>query len=76
MMWKTLCFEIVSLFPIANIVTTSKALVTSSVALVSNSVLVTTSKALVTSSVALVPNSSFIVCVFRAILGNFEPSVS
>ena len=45
------------LFLIANIVTTSKALVTSSDALVPSTFLVTTSKALVTSSDALVPNS-------------------
>ena len=45
------------LFLVANIVTTSKALVTNSDALVSSSNLVTTSKALVTSSDALVSSS-------------------
>ena len=44
------------LFLIANIVTTSKALVTSSDALVSTASIVTTSKAFVTSSDALVSN--------------------
>ena len=43
--------------PSSVLVTTSKALVTSSDALVPSSVLVTTSKALVTSSDALVPSS-------------------
>ena len=45
------------LFLMANIVTTSKAPVTSSDALVSSSFFVTTSKAPVTSSDALVSNS-------------------
>ena len=45
------------LFLIANIVTTSKALVTSSDALVPIENIVTTRNALVTSSDALVPNS-------------------
>ena len=46
------------LFLLANIATTSKALVPSSVALVPNSFFVTTSKAPVTTSVALVTSSN------------------
>ena len=56
-----------ALVPSSFLVTTSKALVTTSVALVPSSFLVTTSKALVTTSVALVP-SSFLLLLVRHLL--------
>ena len=58
-----------ALVPSSVLVTTSKALVTTSVALVPSSVLVTTSKALVTTSKALVTNSFLLLLAWKSRAG-------